>query len=145
MLWWMPASFDNVVNQVKHGTDTYSRQQFLCYQRRKPLNFIIIWPCNTFHLTVSCNINLEQAGYSLLCMESPSQYFTMYLHIGEQIVHKSRSHLKIPNARRVTQIKSYNVDARILGNTIWNFVTTGARHLGFQHPYIHYSSITWQG
>jgi len=22
----MPASFDNEVNQVKHGTDTYSRQ-----------------------------------------------------------------------------------------------------------------------
>jgi hypothetical protein len=48
----------------------------------------------------------------------------VYFRTGAQILQKSRSHLKILGARRVTCSKSHTADPQMLGATVQNLVTT---------------------
>jgi len=61
-------------------------------------------------------------------------YYVQYGR-GAQAVQKSRSHLKILSARRITGSKFHTEDALISCATIPNLVTTLIWHLGYAHPF----------
>jgi hypothetical protein len=54
---------------------------------------------------------------------------------GTQIFLKSNSNLKIPGARRVTQIKFHTEDQEIFSGRVKNLVTLATRCPGFVHPW----------
>jgi hypothetical protein len=61
-------------------------------------------------------------------------YYVQYGR-GAQAFQKSRSHLKILGARRITGSRFHTEDAKISCTTLPNLVTTGIWHLGYAHPF----------
>ena len=53
---------------------------------------------------------------------------------GAKLFQKSRSHLKILGARRVTRSEFHTEDSQILGTIIQDLVTSATWHPGFVHP-----------
>jgi hypothetical protein len=57
MMFWIPASFDNNVNQAEQVTDTCSRQEFICLAKQKALKLYYKMIMEHIHFTGPCSIN----------------------------------------------------------------------------------------
>lgn len=88
-----------------------------------------VWNKKVKHMNMACSHMWHIPACICTCM-----CLCMHEYRSIKIFQKSRNHLKIPGARRMTRSKFYSEEPQTLGTTIQNLVTTVTWHPTIVHP-----------